>query len=181
MRFYYLVFVTTLNLFFVSCKSQQGQIDVKSVVKENLEIQLNQLTESFIKSDYATLLKFTYPKLVEKAGGTDKAIEGIKKEIENLKNNGIVFKSIITGSPTLFVEAGDEIHTLIPQTATLNVIDGTLRSESSLIAISKDGGKTWYFIDTAYIDMTNVKETLPNYNDKLKIPESKEPVFSRSN
>ena len=178
MRVYLLLYGVLL---ICSCKSQNKSLNIDSVLKKNLQDQLTQMTHAFISNDYETLVKFTYPSLVEKAGGLEKSIEQVKKDIEDLKEQGVTFDSISIGQPTIFVSAGEEIHTLIPQTLFLNVPRGTLMSESFLIAITKDEGLTWYFIDTAEIDNNNVKKTLPNYNSDLKIPPKKDPILIKAN
>lgn len=178
MRVYLLLFCL---LFVCSCKSQNNSLYVDSTAKRNLQNQLTQMTQAFVSNDYETLLKFTYPAIIEKAGGLEKSLEQIKEDIEGLRTQGITFDSISIGQPTVFVEAGEEIHTLIPQTLFINVPRGTLMSESYLIAVTQDKGETWYFIDTAEIDSNNVKKTLPNYNLELRIPLQKDPILIKSN
>jgi hypothetical protein len=51
-----------------------------------------------------------------------------------------------------------------------------IRRESHLLAISKDNGKHWYFMDTANLLRDNVKSILPHYNMELKIPAKEQPV-----
>ena len=167
--------------FICSCKSQNKSLNIDIAAKKNLQEQVSHLTHAIVSNDYEMLVKFTYPALVEKAGGPEKSLEQIKKDIEDLKNKGITFDSISFGQPTIFVNAGEEIHTLIPETLFLNVPRGTLMSESYLIAITKDKGLTWYFIDTAEIDSNNVKKTLPHYNLDIKIPPQKDPVLIKEN
>ena len=171
--------ITLCFLFFFisSCNSQSKPLYINDTIKHELEVQLNRMTQAFITNDYETLVKFTYPKLVEMAGGSDKAIDHIKKVIEGMKDDGMSFDTLFNGRPTIFVKAGTEIHTLIPQTILLNVRQGKLKTESYLLAITQDEGKTWYFIDTANIDNNDIKEIFPNYNFELKIRPSKDPIL----
>lgn len=166
-----------LSLIIWSCKSQDKSFEVDSVTKLNLTTQVNQMVQAFISNDYAALVKFTYPPIVKKAGGQESSVAKIKNELESLRLQGVTFDSISVGEPSIFVKAGEEIHTLIPETQFLNVPQGLLRSESCLLAISKDEGKTWYFLDTADLDSNNIKSTVPNFNFELKIPPFKEPVL----
>lgn len=164
-----------------SCKSQNKALNIDSTTKKNLQEQVSQMIHAFVSSDYETLIKFTYPSLIEEAGGPEKSFEQIKKDIEDLKNQGVTFDSVYVGQPTIFVNAGEEIHTLIPETMFVNGPRGTLMSESYLIAITKDKGLTWYFIDAAEIDNNNIKKMLPHYNLDLKIPPKKDPILIKPN
>ena len=164
-----------------SCKSQNKPFNIDSTAKKNLQEQLTQMTHAFISNDYETLVKFTYPALVEKAEGSEKSFGRIKKDIEDLKAEGITFDSISVGQPTIFVNAGEEIHTLIPETLFLNVPRGTLMQESYLIAITRDKGGNWYFLDAAEMDSSNVTKTLPHYNFDLKLPPQMDPILIKEN
>ncbi len=65
----------------------------------------------------------------------------------------------------------------MPQTVFMKVPNGKMKQESHLLAISKDNGVYWYFIDTVKLTDENVKSVLPNFNSDLKIPAKKEAVF----
>lgn len=138
---------------------------------------MNKTAESFINSDFESIIDFTYPSIIEKAGGKAVALQKVKEDIDYLRRNNITYDSVSFGDPTTFVKAGDEIHTIIPETIFMRSPRGRLKSDSYVIAISKDNGKKWYFIDTAAIDSSNVKNILPNYNFELKIPAYKNPVL----
>lgn len=43
-------------------------------------------------------------------------------------------------------------------------------TESTLIAISTDNGKNWYFVDTPGKDIQTMKKALPNLSGELVIP-----------
>jgi hypothetical protein len=49
-------------------------------------------------------------------------------------------------------------------------------SEYSLIAISNDAGKHWYFIDTSGKDLATLRQSLPNLSTELVVPERKQRV-----
>lgn len=54
---------------------------------------------------------------------------------------------------------------------------GSLSLESTLIAISKDKGKTWTFIDTSIYQINDVKKALPDLSPELVIPAPVPPKF----
>lgn len=94
-----------------------------------------------------------------------------------MEQQRIRFETVVIGEPSKTVNAGEEIHCLIPQTILMKVPKGKMKSETYLLAVSKDNGDNWFFIDTVNLTMENVKTVLPNYNSDLKIPTKKQPKF----
>ena len=177
MRIYSRLFVGLHSFLILSCNNLTKHSLIDDAGKKNLELQADQLAQAFIGGDYKTLVHFTHPAIVEKLGGPEKSIDYLKKQVTELNDQGVKFKTLKMGFPEKFVQAGTEIHTLIPETIYMTVPRGILKSDSYLIAVTKDRGKNWYFIDTASIDSSNVRQTLPNYNFELRIPKQKEPVL----
>lgn len=163
----YLTLILTLFTFLTF-----GQVDSK-VIKEQAELT----AKALLQDDYETLIKFTYPKVVEMVGGQAKMISLIKKGKAEMGQQGISFEKVTIGSPSKTVNAGNEIHCLIPQTITMKVPNGKMKSETYLLAISKDNGNHWYFIDTVSLTLENIKNVLPNFNTDLKLPTKKQPKF----
>jgi len=150
-----------------------AQVD-KKIIKQQAE----QLAAAMISNDYQTIANFTHPKVVELLGGRDKMISIIKNGNIEMMKQGISFDKTIIGRPLdQVVKAGNEIHCLVPQTVFMKVPKGKMKQESHLLAISKDNGVHWYFIDTVKLTDENVKSVLPNFNSDLRIPAKKEAVF----
>lgn len=161
----------TLTFILISCFTF-GQVDNKKV-KEQAELT----AKSLLQGDYETLLRFTYPKVIEMVGGRERMISLIKKGKVEMGQQGISFETVTIGEPSKTVKAGEEIHCLVPQTIFMKVPKGKMKSETHLLAVSKDNGNNWFFIDTVNLTMDNVKTVLPNYNSDLKIPTKKQPKF----
>ena len=170
------IFPLYIFLLSFSCNSQHKEVIPESA-KDNLKIQVDQMVHALISKDYNTLLKFTYPKLIENKGGPDKAMAEIIEAVESLKKQDIALDSISIGQPTEFVKAGNEIHTIIPETLFIQVPRGILKSEGYLIGITQNLGKTWHFIDGADVNTSNITTILPNYNPKLRLPEQNDPIL----
>jgi hypothetical protein len=156
----------------LSAFSSFAQIDKKAI-----KTQAEQTAEALMKDDYETMLKFTYPTVVDMIGGRDKFITVVKQGKDGLAQQGITIMQVTMGEPGETVKAGDEIHCLVPQTLILKLENGKLKSESHLLAISNDQGKNWYFVDTAQLTADNIKIILPNFNNDLKLPEKTQPQF----
>lgn len=68
------------------------------------------------------------------------------------------------------VQAGKEIHVVVPMQMVMKRPEGRLLVRSYLIGGSSDGGRTWTFVDGARIAPDNIRKVLPNFNDRLKLP-----------
>ncbi|HET6542910.1 MAG TPA: hypothetical protein VFG46_20630 [Chryseolinea sp.] len=158
-----LTFLTTLTF---------AQVD-SDVIKKQAELT----AKALLNDDYETLIKFTYPKVIELVGGRDKMISLIKKGKIEMGQQGISFDKVIIGKPSKTVIAGDEIHCLVPQTVYMKVPKGKLKSETQLLAVSRANGSNWFFIDAVSLNKDNIKRVLPNYNFDLVLPTKSEPIF----
>jgi hypothetical protein len=158
-----LIIVTTVSF---------GQVESK-VIKEQAELT----AKAVLNDDYETIIKFTYPKVIELVGGRDKMIALIKKGKIEIQQQGITFDKVTIGQPSKTVIAGDEIHCLVPQTVYMKVPKGKMKSETQLIAVSRDKGNNWFFIDAVNLNKGNIKSILPNYNFDLILPTKKQPIF----
>jgi hypothetical protein len=149
-----------------------GQVDSK-VIKEQAELT----AKALLNDDYETVIKFTYPKVIQLVGGRDKMISLVKKGKIEMGQQGISFDQVIIGKPSKTVAAGDEIHCLVPQTVYMKVPNGKMKSETQLIGVSRDKGVNWYFIDAVNLNKDNIRSVLPNYNFDLTLPSKKPPIF----
>ena len=136
------------------------------------------MADAFMNSEYKTMVRYTYPRVVQMMGGEKQMIDILGKSISNMKEQGYSFKSVQIGLTNQRVKAGKEIHALVLQTLVISVPGGSLTAPSYLLAISADGGKKWHFVDTAALhDKATLKRIFPHFNPALKIPNKQQPVF----
>lgn len=159
-----------LIMFLSSCLYSQ---DYSKAIKEQAEIT----AKALVSNDLEVMIKHTYPKLVTNMGGKEKFFSLIKQGKAQMAMQGIELEKVTVGTPGKTVIAGDEIHALVPQNVIMKLPAGKMLVEGYMIAISKDKGKHWFFLDTSTLDMEKVKMVLPNYNMELVIPEKKQPTF----
>jgi len=149
-----------------------GQVD-SNVIKQQAEWT----AKALLDDDYETLIRFTYPKVIDLVGGRDKMISLIKNGKIEMGKQGISFEKVIIGKPSQTVVAGSEMHCLVPQTVFMKVPKGKLKSETQLLAVSRDNGFNWFFIDAVNLNKDNIKIVLPNYNFDLVLPPKNETTF----
>lgn len=142
-----------------------------------VKTQANKVAQALIAGNYNIIINSMYPKVVQLAGGKAKLLQAVTTGMNQMKARGIVFKSATVGTPGKFYKAGTEIHCLVPESITMQMGTNTLTTSSNLLAVSKDGGKNWSFLDLNKNTIAAIPKIFPNFNKDLKIPEPTQPFM----
>ena len=142
-----------------------------------IKIQAMEMAKSLLKKDFTTFAKYMHPKVIEMAGGKEKLLQRMDTANSAMTQFGAEIKKILIGHPAAVVNYKNELQTTLPQTTELQTGFGNVTLETTIIAISTNGGKNWYFIDTSIYNVKEVKKSLPNISPDLVIPRPKEPKF----
>lgn len=153
-----------------------GTIDSLTYSKKIKE-QAKRMGEYMIKKDFKSFANYTYPKVIELMGGEESMIHIMEEGTKEMDKNGSYFIAVTIGNPSTVIVNGAELQCTLPQVIEMKVLNGILLVKSTLIAISPDKGKNWYFLDTSDKDIQAMKKILPNLSELLYLPPSQEPVF----
>ncbi|HEX4851095.1 MAG TPA: hypothetical protein VFV08_09830 [Puia sp.] len=144
-------------------------------LQTTIKIQAMDMSRALINNDFATFSTYMYPKIVSFAGGKDKMKSDMDSASSAMKQFGVAFKRILIGNPGAIIHFHDQLQCVVPQTTTMQTLMGDLEAETSLIAISTDNGKKWFFIDTNVYRVDKIKNALPELSPDLVIPPQKSP------
>ena len=171
--FFYLP-VWTIVLGFMLTGALYSQ-DFSQPIKKSANVCMNATTTG----DYKTLLQYTYPPLVALldsiAGGAGKGTKMIEQQIKTLEEQGVTIDSGIVGEPTPHVTAGKELIAVVPIAMYMSVNEMRIKQESYMIAVSRDAGKSWTFVNSSPDDKKMMTILFPNWNPALELPEKKGP------
>ena len=92
-----------------------------------------------------------------------------------MKQFGAEIKRVTIGNPGKIINFNHQLQAIVPQTTEMKFMASTITLESTLIAISDDKGKHWYFVDTSIYRGDKIKSSLPNLSPELQIPPMKPP------
>lgn len=148
---------------------EQGDNELRARVK----MQAEESNKAFLTGDYEKLFEMTHPK-IQSLIGKEKFISAIKEEMKSAEADGFKLVALETAEPKEIVKIGEQMFAVAPQKMKLQTPQGLFVGESSEIAISEDGGKTWKFIGGGAKE--RLKRLFPSAADKLEIPEEKPPV-----
>jgi len=146
-----------------------------------LVAQAQEVNDAFRRRDFARMADLTYPKVIEAAGGRDRMVESLTKEMKAMEAEGVFVLSSTAGAPTQIVHVAGSVYAVLPTTLKVKAQDGIFQTESSMIGISADSGATWTFIDAGGKDQSQLRKMLPDAADKLNLPPEKQPVKISNN
>lgn len=172
--------LTILMVLLLGATSTNAQSSDKIIIDTTaLLSQANTMANAFITGDYQSFAKFTYPAVVEMSGGQQAMIAMLEKSVQKMKDDGFSFQSFTVGNVTKIVIAGKELHALLPQQIKMKAPGGTLVTNSYLLAVSANRGKSWSFVDAGNLTEEKINIVFPNFNYNLKIPPKQQPVFNK--
>ena len=164
----------TLSFLFISIAifslSANGQ-NLATTIK----VQAMDMASAFMKNDFKTFSKYMHPSIIEFAGGKGKMKTGMDSAYAAMKLFGVSFKRYWIGSPGKIINYKNQLQAVLPASTIMKTPLGELTAETSMVAISTDKGKSWYFIDTNVYKAEKIKTVLPDISPELVIPPQKKP------
>ena len=143
-----------------------------------IKTQAMEMAKALLKKDYTSFSKYMHPGVAAYAGGRNKLIQQMDSVNAIASKFGAEIKRVLIGNPGEVVKYNNELQALLPQTTEMKTGFGSLALETTLVAISQDGGKNWFFVDTSVFNVRDLKKSLPNLSPELVIPPAKSPKFT---
>jgi hypothetical protein len=164
-----------LSLLVFGC-SRPRLID-ESEAMANLKSQAELVIRAVLEKDHAMMATLTHSALVEQLGGRDRFIQKLESIAAEIQGEGFRFKTAKLGEPTQPVESAGEYYVIFPYSFVMAGSDVEMIGKTFLICVSKDGGRTWKFLDghSAAGDRDKLKTVLPHFPDQLQLPEPQQP------
>ena len=164
------VFIPFLSFLFIISMPAKGQ-NLSTTIK----VQAMDMGSALMKNDFATFVKYMHPNIIAYAGGKEQMKTKMDSVYSGMKLFGVSFKRYSIGSPGAIVSYKDQLQAVLPEITTIKTPLGELTVETSMIVISPDNGKNWWFIDTNVYKVDKLKNILPDISPQLVIPPQKEP------
>jgi hypothetical protein len=136
---------------------------------ENLNRQVQEMKKLFLAEDYRTFSNYTYPKVIEMFGGKEEMIQATKNGIDQMKKEGYQIVDITYKDASKLLTQDQELQCSLTQELLMQMPQGKLLAEYTLIAISADKGKNWKFLDTSGKSKEVMIKYFPNLHPDLVI------------
>jgi hypothetical protein len=158
-----------LSLFFSFQSFAQVEIDIQEAAKSYYSAKMC--------DDYQTLLTFTYPDVIEKAGGPENVIKALELIHETQRKKGFVLQEFKSKPHIQLTQTGEETHAIVPVTTISKVPGGKVITESHIIVVGVEENTRWYIIETTSLDDGNIKKVLASWDNTMLLPFKKAPIF----
>jgi hypothetical protein len=140
-----------------------------------IKVQAMDMGNAVIKNDFNTFVKYMHPSIISFAGGKEKMKSKMDSAYGMMKQFNVTFKRYWIGNPSEIVTYKNSLQAVLPESTIVQTPFGEVTAETSMIVISNDKGKNWWFIDTNVYNADKVKNILPDLSPKLVIPPRKQP------
>ncbi|HEY1869704.1 MAG TPA: hypothetical protein VGG71_01530 [Chitinophagaceae bacterium] len=157
------------GMFFIALQS--GAQNLSTTIK----VQAMDMARALMKNDFENFVKYMHPNIIAYAGGKEQMKNKMDSAYQAMKLFDVKFKRYWIGDPGEIVNYKDQLQAVLPESTTLKTPLGELTAETSMIVISPDKGKNWWFIDTNVYKVDKLKSILPDISPKLVIPPQKKP------
>lgn len=131
-----------------------------------------------MQGDLDTVLELTHPRIIalldDLAGGEGKGKDLMKDQLLSVLEQ-VRFDSATIGTPEPPQNVGDQILSIVPTVTYMTIDDMRMRSDSYMVAISDDEGKSWTLMNAP--DPMQVGLLFPEWEGKFELPEKKQPEF----
>jgi hypothetical protein len=142
-----------------------------------IKTQAIEMGKALSKNDMSAFKKYMHPDMLALAGDQDKMGVMADSAMKMFKMMGGSITKIMYGNPAEVVKFEKELQTTLSQSISLTSIIADVEFTSTLVAISRDGGKNWYFIDTSLYRESELRKKLPGLSPKLAIPPAAKPII----
>lgn len=140
-----------------------------------IKTQAIEMGKALVNNDLTGYQKYMHPEIIKQSGGAEKMKVMADSAISLFRQFGGSIKRISYGNPAVILSHKKELQTTLPQTTFITTAFADIELESTLIAVSQDKGKHWYFIDTQLYGSDKIRQNLPALSPELTIPALQKP------
>lgn len=145
-------------------KSRITKVELTPVLAK----EIRAMGTALINEDYSTFANYNHPTMVENYGGRKNLFDLLKANAEAFKEANIIIKNIELGEISEIVQDAGSIQVLLTQKITF-ITNGVEKEDlQKMIAISKDKGNSWSFININNNSKEELLKFLPQLNTSLQ-------------
>jgi hypothetical protein len=143
-----------------------------------VKAQALEMGKALVNGDSKTFAAFMLPEIISTIGGEEKVNVLMDSAFNVFKTFGGSVKKITYGNPGKIISYKNEWQTILPQITEVTSPFADIELSSTLVAISRDNGKHWYFFDTSMGKADQLKNILPGLSPDISIPPPTQPKIT---
>lgn len=157
-------------IFTVSLVAQEAEVVEETQGEKALLKGAESYARALEKNDFEKQLELTHPKVVQHYGGVAKMLAAAEREAAQSKRAGFELSEAALADPLPGKAVGNMYYRCVPIRITVEGPFGEIYSQSGLLGLSSDQGKTWTFVSLAQIEMAVLLEIFPELPRELEMP-----------
>lgn len=141
-----------------------------------LQKDIRVIVKSMNNLDDKTGLKYTWPDLIDIAGGKEKILETIKKIRQNDEGNKYKYTDLKFHKPVRFYRKGPKRFAVVPYLMTIKQsgkINRTTKGEFYYLAIKDSRTKPWTYVEGALFFVLNIREFVDDFPQEVDFPQAR--------
>lgn len=140
------------------------------------------MDEALINRRYDDYVNYNHPKvLAQVPGGKPEMAAQISKQMIQIQESGNTITAVWPSPPDVVIDTAGEWQAALQQFMTYRLPEGKIKAVTTIIGISPDEGKQWYFVDAAGRTLEQMRELFPTLSSKIKIAKPTDPEFIPDN
>jgi hypothetical protein len=154
-------------------KPRFNEAESRKAAKE----QANECARFLVRGDLKSLMAMTPQKIVDAMGGADAAVRKMQSGMMLNSLQGFFTNSAAVGDVQQIEKSHSQVFAVLPEVIDISMPLGFMRTESYLVGVSVDDGRTWRFVDAEGLrSLGNPQSIFPDFSSDLSIPPKKQPV-----
>ena len=158
----------------------EAQINDIEAAKKSAFLAAKRMDDALVSKKYDEYVAFNHPDVIAKVeGGRSGLVKQTLEQIKSMEQGGTYITAAWPGKILSMVDTAGEWQCSVPLYMNLRIENGTISTTTTLIGISPDKGKRWYFVDISAAGNTlaGVKKLFPKLSSKLVVLPASEPTF----
>lgn len=156
-----------------------AQIADQEGAKQSAFAAAKAMDEALIQRRYDDYVSYNHPRVLESIeGGKAGMVKQVANQMAQINESGNIITAVWPQMPSVVIDTAGEWQAAITQYMAYRLPEGKIKATTTIIGISQDQGKQWYFIDAAGRELKQMRELFPTLSSKLKVPKATEPEFT---
>jgi hypothetical protein len=177
----FVLFIVILPLVVTAPNQSQTPRTKAQTPIQRLIVQAKDNADAIVTRDYEAQVLYTYPAIIHKMGGFEKALAFVKASMEEIYAKGLTIDRITIGQPSAIIKEGQEDVAIVPTEMAARIEGKQVKVNSYLVAVSQDKGKTWYFLDVSSLPKEKLRQAFPKLTASVDIPEHRNSLADELN
>lgn len=156
----------TVLLIGMTIATSLAQTKYEEAIKRDARV----FNQALLDGDYSTHVDRMIPSIVTIGGGKESMVSVVKDRVKLLEENEMKIIHLEPEAVGAQYVSENAIHVILGQSRVQQIKDKQFYNMVSYLGESRDGGKTWSFVNLEPYDKASILEFIPDISKDISIP-----------